>query len=62
MAEHTLLYRAGSSGLTHLGIPDNSTPYWYCSCGDWRINRKPNGSPLRETASRHHRTHIKAAQ
>lgn len=59
MGEHKLLYRAGSSGLAYAGIADCSTPHWYCSCGDWRINCNPlSGSPRRETAAKHHRRHV----
>ena len=59
---HELLYRAGSSGLEYAGIPDCHTPHWYCSCGAWWINRNPrSGSPHKETATKHHRKHVKAA-
>jgi hypothetical protein len=57
---HELLYRAGCMGFSKAGIPDNPTPHWYCSCGGWRINRKPNGSPHIETATKHWRKHLKA--
>ena len=57
--DHELLYRAGSYGLSHVGIPNESQPHWYCSCGTWRLNRNPRtGSPFKETALKHHRKHL----
>lgn len=57
MTEHELRYRAGSIGLGRLGLSDVAHPHWYCTCGEWWINRKPNGSPHRETAEKHWRRH-----
>lgn len=59
--DHELLYRAGSSGFASIGIPDVSTPHWYCSCGGWRKDRNYRGSPMRETAQKHHRKHVQEA-
>jgi hypothetical protein len=55
MAEHELMYRAGSVGLAHLGIPDNHRPHWCCSCGGWRKDRNLRGQPHREGAENLHR-------
>ena len=60
--QHELLYRVGSHGLGYVGIADNNQPHWYCSCGQWRLNRNPRtGSPFKETATKHHKKHIKGA-
>lgn len=56
--EHELKYRVGSSGLALAGIPDNSQPHWYCTCGTWRKDRNLRGQPFEETARKHHRKHI----
>lgn len=47
-------YRAGTSGFSHLGIPD-SDPHWYCECGEWRFPARPgrNGPNHREAAQAH---------
>lgn len=34
MTRHQMQYRAGSSGLGHLGIPDGPA-YWFCPCQEW---------------------------
>jgi hypothetical protein len=57
--EHELRYRAGSGGLTHIGIADNPAPHWYCTCGGWRVNRDGQGRPFRETAEKRHRKHVR---
>jgi hypothetical protein len=58
--DHVLQYRAGSCGLSHLGVPDNNAPHWYCTCGQWRLNRNPRtGAPHKETATKHHKKHTK---
>jgi hypothetical protein len=62
VAECELLYRAGSGGLSHLGIPDCRTPHWYCACGGWRKTRDHKGSPFRETAMKHWRKHVREAR
>jgi hypothetical protein len=59
---HELKYRAGSSGLAKVGIPDVATPYWYCTCGQWQVNRDLQGRPFREAAEKRHRKHVKDAQ
>jgi hypothetical protein len=60
MPEHELMYRAGSAGLAHVGIPDNSAPYWYCTCGKWYKLRNPRtGTPHKKTATKHHKKHIR---
>jgi len=57
--DHELRYRPGFTGLAHLGIPNNTRPHWYCTCGQWRINRDHKGSPFEKTATTHHRRHVK---
>jgi hypothetical protein len=59
--EHELKYRPGASGMAHLGIPNNSQPHWYCTCGRWRKDRNLRGQPFRETAEKHHRKHVREA-
>lgn len=59
--EHELKYAVGASGLAHLGIPNNSQPHWYCTCGRWRKDRNLRGQPFRETAEKHHRKHVREA-
>jgi hypothetical protein len=61
MTEHAMMYRAGSVGLRHLGIP-NASPHWYCTCNDWRFETKPNpraatGNNL-AAAQRSHGAHV----
>lgn len=57
---HELKYRAASVGLARAGVPDVSTPHWYCTCGLWRIPRDHQGRPFEETAKRRHRKHVDA--
>jgi hypothetical protein len=57
--EHELKYRAATRGLGYAGIADNSTPFWYCTCGQWVRQLDLRGRPLEETAKKHHRKHIK---
>lgn len=59
MIGHELRYRARSSGLAHLGIPDTTQPHWYCTCGAWAKNRDLQGRPFRETALKHHAKHVR---
>jgi hypothetical protein len=58
---HELKYRPGSSGLSHVGIPDVAIPHWYCTCGHWRINRDLQGKPFRDSAEKRHAKHTKEA-
>lgn len=62
MTAHELCYRAGSQGLEHLGVPNESTPHWYCSCDGWRVNRDRMGRPHGETATKQHRKHVREAE
>lgn len=60
--EHELLYRPMTSGLAHLGVPNNDNPHWYCACGQWTKKRNPRtGTPHRATAEKHHRAHVRKA-
>ena len=48
MAEHELLYRAGSFGLESLGLSD-AEPQWFCVCRDWRFAAR--SMPRRRTGT-----------
>lgn len=39
--KHQMIYRAGSHGFTHIGIPDGPA-HWYCRCGRWSFIARPN--------------------
>lgn len=43
MDDHAMQYRAGTEGLSRLGIPD-APPHWYCQCGGWSFVTHPNSA------------------
>ena len=54
-------YDVAVIGLGRVGISDSS-PHWYCTCGEWRFNAKPNpraatGNNL-AAAQRAHGVHV----
>lgn len=61
--EHPMAYRAGTTGLGHLGIPDDE-PHWFCECGKWRFPARPSpvGGPNEAEARRAHDAHIEETQ
>lgn len=39
ITHHQMQYRAGVSGLRHLGYDDRD-PEWFCTCREWRFDAK----------------------